>query len=116
RAMLIHGADYIDHSRRTEVGPGKLVRATPAHRDRLLRGQRKTGGFDRNFARMLAAETASGVGYNYSHVTFRHPKRPRKFLADARGLLCAGPNGEFAILPFGHRGSRFHGSMLNVCD
>ena len=116
RAILIHGAGHIDHSCRTEVGPGKLVFAAPAHRNRLLRGQRKAGGFDRDFARMLAAKTAAGVRHNHPHVIVRQPKRSRKFFAGARGLLCAGPNGEFAILPFGHRGPRFHGSMLNVCD
>jgi len=75
RAFCVQSARDINHSRRPEIGPGKLVFTGPADRDGFLRGHGEASGFDRNFTRVFATESAAGVRHDHSHLLARDPKR-----------------------------------------
>ena len=115
-AVLVDAGGRFDQSGGTEVGPGKLFLAGPDHLHGFAHGLCQPGRLDGGLAGMLAAVAAAGVGNDHPNLVVGQVKGLRQLGANAEGPLGAGPDGQLAALPFGHRGPRLQRCVGDVGD
>ena len=116
RALVVEAGFGLDESGGTEVGPGELLLAGPAQRDGLAGRLREARGLLGGFARVLAAKAAAKIRDNHAHVVVRQMKGAHEVRAVAERVLCAGPDGQLAVGPFGNGGAGFQRGVLDVGD
>src|SRR5581483_12468974 len=107
QASCADAAVNVDHSRRPEVRPGEFLFARPNELHRPARLFRQPRSFDGRFAGVLAAVSRSSIRYDYADVLFGNLEGFGQFASYTERTLCAGPHGELAVVPFGHRGAGF---------
>src|ERR1035437_6154057 len=114
--LVVEPSLNLDHGCRPEIGPGKLLSAGPAQGNPMARRLRPTGCLDAGLARVFAAEAAAEIRHDDAHLLVAQMKGARQLRPAAERVLCAGPDGELAVGPFGDRGARFQRRVLDVGD
>lgn len=82
----------------------------------LSSGPGQARGLDRRLAAVFAAEAGAKVRRHHAHLLFGEMEGAREFGADAKRVLRAGPDRQFAIGPLGDGGPGFERGVLGVSD
>src|SRR5579859_1369356 len=115
-AVRIRCALDLYNSRWAEIGPGELLFACPNQTHRFAGGFRQARTLDCCLAAVLPPVSRSGVRHEHAHIFFLHVERGSQFIAYCERALCAGPDGELAVVPFGHRRARFERCVRDVSN
>ena len=104
----------VDRGGGAERGPGELLVARPAQRDRLARGFRETRRFDGGLAGVLAAEPAAEIGDDDADLLLGDVKRVGELAADAEGVLRGRPDRHLPRRPTPRRPPAAPSGVLHV--
>ncbi len=116
RPVLACAGLDLDDARGPEVGPVELLLAGPDQLDGPAGPAGQAGGLECGLARVLAAVAGPGVGHDDPHAVLGHPERRGQLAAHAERPLRAGPHGQLAVLPLGHRRAGLERGMRDVGD
>src|SRR5262249_26269345 len=103
----------LNHRGRTEIRPGEFFLARPEQGHGFAGRLGQPRSFDRGFTGMFAAKRRPEIRDNDMNVFSSDVKCAGEFGAMSERVLRPGPDGQFAIGPFGDSRPRFQRRMLN---
>src|SRR6185437_1530045 len=115
-SVILYARRHLDHTRRSEIGPGELFLPRPDQLHRPVDGLRQSRGFDSRFTAMFSAITGTRIGYDHPYLFFVGLERVGELLLDAKRPLCPRPDRQVPTGPFGKRGPRLQRYMRDIID
>src|ERR1700722_412299 len=113
-SMGVQSALYIDGGSGSEIGPRKFFLASPQQLDRFSSGLSNTGSFKCGIAGMFSAVSRAGIRNDDANVGFGNVKGGGEFIANRKGTLRPGPDGQLSVGPFGNRRARLERAVGNI--
>ena len=113
-ASAVDGGLDVDDARRSEVGEPELLATRPDQLHGFAHRPCQPRRFDGELARVLSAVGRARVRNDHPDLRLGNPEGVRELAANAEWPLRAGPDGQLAPGPFGHRRSRFERHVRDV--
>ena len=99
-----------------EIRPGEFFAPRPDNLDGLAGSFGQASCFNGRLAGMLASVATAHIGLDHTHLGRGQVKRLHEFVADTEGTLSSGPNGQLAVRPLGHGGTRLKRRVGDIGD